>query len=262
MKSKLLAVHLVFAIAILLLSSTLPATTLEDILDTTLAFSSGDQLTLANTNGEIEVTSWDRNEIRIEAHKKARGSDDQDLQSVLDNVTVIIDEVTGGITIDTEFPRSGVNAWANNKISLSVDYLITVPNQANLDIETVNGRVGVRGVSGDIDIDTTNGGIEVTDSAGQVSAKSTNGGISIELAEVDASQSMTLRTTNGGVSLALPSSVQANLTARTTNGTIETDFPITMQGRLSGTRLEGEINGGGGEIDIKTTNGGIEIREI
>ena len=262
MKARLLTIYLVSAIGIFLLSSALTAATLEDIIDTTLAFSPGDQLTLANTNGEIEVVSWDRAEIRIEAHKRARARGDQDVQAALDKLKVVIDEVSGGVTIDTKFPASGVGGWTGNKVSLSVDYRITVPRQADLDIDTVNGQVGVRGVSGDIDIDTTNGRIEVTDSAGQVSAKSTNGGISIELAEVNSGESMIFQTTNGGVTLSLPSSVRASLTARTTNGTIETDFPITVKGKMSRTRLDGEINGGGGEIDIKTTNGGIRIREI
>ena len=46
---------------------------LEETFDQVLAFSQGDLLELGNTNGQIQIETWDRDEIRIEAVKKARG---------------------------------------------------------------------------------------------------------------------------------------------------------------------------------------------
>jgi len=75
-------------------------------------------------------------------------------------------------------------------------------------------------------------------------------------------EDMVFRTTNGGITLSIPAATQANLTARTTNGSIKTDFPITVQGTFSRNRLEGELNGGGGSIELRTTNGSIHIEEL
>ena len=73
---------------------------------------------------------------------------------------------------------------------------------------------------------------------------------------------MNFRTTNGSITLTLPSDLRAGLTARTTNGSVQTDFPITVQGTFRKNRLEGEINGGGASIELRTTNGSIRIREF
>ncbi len=262
MKRSKLVVTLTCAIALCVAASAATAGTQQDTIDTTIPFTSGSRLEVENTNGEIEIVTWDREEVRIEARKKARSSSDEDLQAALDSLEVIIDESPGEVTIKTRFPGHGVRGWARNRVSLSVDYRITVPKEADLDLETVNGKVDINGIRGDLNIDTTNGGIIVTDSGGRVSAESTNGGISVELAELKAGEDMSFTTTNGGIKLFLPTAVRASLVARTTNGSIQTDFPITAQGNLSRTRLEGDINGGGGKIEIRTTNGGIQITEL
>jgi len=262
MKRSNLVISLTCALALCVVASAATAGTLQDTIDTTMPFASGSRLELENTNGEIEVVTWDRDEIRIEARKKARGSSDEDLQTALDSLEVIIGETAGGVTIETRFPSHGVMGRARNRVSLSVDYRITMPKKADLDLETVNGQVDISGVRGDLSIDTTNGGIIVKESGGRVSAESTNGGISVELAELTDGADMSFKTTNGGIKLFLPTTVRASLTARTTNGSIQTEFPITVQGKLARTRLEGDINGGGGKIELRTTNGGIRISEM
>ena len=115
---------------------------------------------------------------------------------------------------------------------------------------------------GDLRLETTNGGITVRDSGGSVDAESTNGGIQVSLSEVAADEKMSFKTTNGGIKLHLPTSVRASLLAKTANGSIKSDFPIAVHGRINTSRLEGDINGGGATIEIKTTNGAISISEI
>ena len=262
MKQNKQALWLALALAPLLFVSNVRAETLQETLDQTLAFSQGSRLDVENTNGEIVVATWDRDEVRIEARKKARGNSANELQAALDALEVLIEETVNGISIETRFPGKGSLGWSRSRTSLSVNYLITIPSHANLDLETVNGDVSVSGVFGELDIDTTNGGIDVKNSGGRVTASSTNGGISVELAEVTDGEEMRFETTNGGVKLVLPASVRASLNARTTNGSITTDFPIAVQGKIHRTHLAGDINGGGGKIDIRTTNGGIQISEF
>ena len=54
------------------IGSAASAERLEETFDQVLAFSQGDLLELGNTNGRIQIDTWDRDEIRIEAVKKAR----------------------------------------------------------------------------------------------------------------------------------------------------------------------------------------------
>lgn len=236
------------------------AETLEETLEQTLPFSAGSRLEVSNTNGEIEVRAWDRNEIRIEARKKVKSSDAERARNAFEQLEIEIVETADGVRIDTDHPRRGPGSWGRN-LSMSVHYTIQVPARADLDLGTVNGKVRVLGVDGELDLHTTNGGIFVEDAGGHVQARTTNGGIEVGLRQVSEGEDMVFSTTNGGITLLLPSDIQASLTARTTNGGIHTDFPITVQGSIGRNRLEGDLNGGGGKIELRTTNGGIQIRE-
>lgn len=237
------------------------AATLEESFDETYSFQPGDTLALSNTNGSVTIGTWDRSEIRVEAVKKVRHKDDARAQEVMDKLLIEIEESAGRIDIETRYPKFGDSWFSGWNVSANVEYTITVPKQADLDVSTVNGKVAVVGVSGQLDVRTTNGGIRLEDAGGTVQARTTNGGIDAELHQIDDGEDMSFRTTNGGITVSLPEEIRAHLTARTTNGSIRTDFPVQVVGKMSRTRIDGEINGGGGQLDLKTTNGGIKIRK-
>jgi DUF4097 and DUF4098 domain-containing protein YvlB len=253
--------RIAWALAVgLLLAAAASATTLEETFDQTYAFAPGDFLELDNTNGNVYIEVWDRDEIQIVATKKVKVGSSDKAEAAMQELKVDVHPSSGGIRVDTIYPKRR-DTWFSS-ISLSVRYEIKMPSSANLDVTTTNGNIKVAGVSGDLDIGTTNGNVHVRDSGGRLNAHTTNGSISAELTEVSAGEDMVFRTTNGGINLAIPPGTQADLTARTTNGSIRTDFPITVQGTFSKNRLEGELNGGGGSIELRTTNGSIEIEEM
>ena len=72
---------------------------------------------------------------------------------------------------------------------------------------------------------------------------------------------ISLETTNGGVTLTLPEKAKATVSASCTNGGINVgsldNFDVTEKSRR---RLEGKLNGGGTEVELRTTNGGIRLR--
>ena len=68
-------------------------------------------------------------------------------------------------------------------------------------------------------------------------------------------------TTNGSVDVTLPASAEFQVDAATTNGGIQTDFPVTVQGRFGPKSLSGTVGAGGRELNVKTTNGGIELKK-
>ncbi len=237
------------------------ATTLEEHLDETYSFQPGDTLALSNTNGGVTIGTWDRAQVRVEAVKKVRHKDDDRAQEVMDKLLIEIEESAGRIDIETRYPKFGDSWFSGWNVSANVEYKITVPEHADLDVSTVNGKVAVVGVTGRLDVRTTNGGIRLDNAGGSVQARTTNGSIDAELHQIDDGEDLSFRTTNGGITVSLPEEIHADLTARTTNGSIRTDFPVEVVGKMSRTRIDGEINGGGGKLDLKTTNGGIKIRK-
>ena len=44
-------------------------------------------------------------------------------------------------------------------------------------------------------------------------------------------------------------------------GDISTDFPLTVKGRITKRKLEGTVGSGGRMLEMKTVNGGIELKK-
>jgi DUF4097 and DUF4098 domain-containing protein YvlB len=217
-------------------------------IDETLDFHSGGRFTLENVNGSITIETWDREQIRIQAEKKANS------QASLDDIEVEIRGSGGEVNVKTYYPRNNRRGE-----SRAVEYNITLPVEAEIDVETVNGRVEIYGVRGRIDASTTNGSVEVEDIEGTTDISTTNGSIKARYTEVY-SGDYRFSTTNGSVTLDLPVGAGGELDAKTVNGSITTDFPATVR-RLSKRHLQGTFGSGGGLFEISTVNGSVRIRE-
>jgi DUF4097 and DUF4098 domain-containing protein YvlB len=125
---------------------------------------------------------------------------------------------------------------------------------------TTNGRVHCLNLDSVVQAATTNGDVEVSTSE-WASARTTNGGVRVSMGNAKWSGDLEVKTTNGSVDVTLPASAEFKVDAATTNGGIQTDFPITVQGRFGPKSLTGTVGGGGRELDVKTTNGGIALKK-
>ncbi len=266
---------------LLLLASTVAqAATLKDHFDKTVSLKGGSQITLRNVNGSVKLEAWDRDEVRIEADKEVKAGTDSAARKLMDQVRIDVTPGGGGLRIETHAPKRGAggiwDAMFGNSINYHVNYRLHVPRQAAVDAESVNGGVSLAGTHGKVRLETTNGAVDVADVTGDVNAGSTNGAISatrvagavkaettngevsVELASLPGGSDLRFASTNGSVHVRLPRDARLSVDAETTNGHVKTDFEV--RGAVSGKRsLKGDINGGGGQLKIRTTNGGIEI---
>lgn len=248
----------------LFLTTSLLAGTHREKFQETYSFEKGSELLVDNTNGNVYVESWNRDEVRVEAEKVVKARSRRQAQEIMERVRIEVEQGRDYLEIRTKYPKRRGGFWDSlfgDGASISVKYRILVPNAADMDISTVNGKVGITDVAGNIRVKSTNGGIEVNDAKGTVEAKTTNGGIAVELLEFEEDEDMTFRTTNGSIKVYFPENLRADIEAKTTNGSVRTDFPIEVRGKISKRRLKGKINGGGGRIVLHTTNGGIKILE-
>src|SRR5438445_13742613 len=107
---------------------------------------------LENVNGNVHISTWDREEIKVDAIKHAKK------QEHLDEVKIDVDAKADRIRIKTKYPDAKTKRNKNN--STSVDYTLTVPKQIRLDgISTVNGGAEIENVSGDVQASSVNGNV-------------------------------------------------------------------------------------------------------
>ncbi|HUF79093.1 MAG TPA: DUF4097 family beta strand repeat-containing protein [Thermoanaerobaculia bacterium] len=248
----------------LLLAAASPvlAIELEKRLDQTYDLGGGGEVAVSNVNGAVVVEGWDRDVVRVQAVKKARAGSRARAEEALERIEVRVHRTGDRLEIRTRRPdsSSGFLSWVfGNHSNAGVSYTVSVPRRTDVEVATVNGKILVRGLEGAVEVDTTNGGIEVEDVRGSVDAGTTNGAIRVALQAVGEGRPMRFSTTNGAIQLSLPRSAQVSLDASTTNGGIDLDgFPADIRSR-SRRHLRADVNGGGPEIELSTTNGGIKV---
>ena len=231
----------------------------------------------------------------MKAEKRARAGSEEAARLLLEETTVVFDRNEDRINIRTEIPEP------KRKRNVSVAYTLTVPEEIDLGLNSVNGRIQVNGVSGVVHATTTNGSVGLSGITGAVQARTTNGGIElsgitgvvdarttngkVDLSEVlgpievsaingsievansqvsEQAQFIVAGTVNGGIEVSLPKGLKAHLKASTVNGHIESDFPVAVKGRIRGRigkSVDGTINGGGILIRLDTSNGSIRLKE-
>ncbi len=209
----------------------------------------GGSFLLENVNGSVHVDGWERDEVEVSAVKTAQ-SDQHDLELV----KIEVDSKPGQVAVHTCYPKG-------QGVEVAVEYHVHVPYRVLLgNVETVNGSVTVRGVDGSGELRSVNGNVEVTDSTGRFSEKTTNGNVRLELRQLSDGGPMNLETVNGSVVLGLPSTARANLKVLSMNGDVYSELPVTSRPGSPGARaFQAKLGTGGGQISVRTINGGIHL---
>ena len=231
----------------------------------TLPLSANGQLRLDNVNGRIEIIGWDRSDVVIKALK--HGKTQESVEATKINVAASPDE----IAIHTEQPPSetgfsAIWSWFKNggNNNATVDYAIQVPRHARLaNISSVNGRVAIEDVSGDIAASTVNGEMQVRDAAGSLKLSAVNGRIAAELVSLGRGQAVSLSGVNGRIEVTLPADADAEVSVSTVNGHITSEFPslIVKKDFPIGQHLNSTLGKGGANVKASTVNGSISIQQ-
>lgn len=202
-------------------------------------------------NGGVSIVGWDQSRIEVHTRIQARARTDEEAEATASEVTV-----SSTALIEADGPPNDRNAnW-------HVSFLVYVPAASDLEIETLNGPLSVRGVNGRMRLDAQNGPINLRDVAGDVVARAQNGPLNVVLSGTQwDGMGLDAETRNGPVTLTIPSDYNATLESGTVNGSFTSDVPITMtiRGRL-GRSFSGTLGQGGPTIRAVATNGPVRIR--
>lgn len=261
-------------------------------IDSTLAFDRRGTVVLSLGSGEIIVSAWNRDQVRVRAYSersairldasparlslelsRPRGGDTRFEVTVPIGVRVSARATTGDVVINGT--RGGVDATTQ-----SGD--LTVEDVAEMiELRTMSGDIVARGVAGSVEIGTLNGDVTVTDARGDVEvssvsgdmdlrnviakyirAKSTSGDLSYD-GNVDPAGRYEFASHSGSIYLTIPQTTGALLTVSTYSGSIESDFPITLkpgEHGIGGRRFTFEIGKGDARISAESFSGDVTIR--
>jgi DUF4097 and DUF4098 domain-containing protein YvlB len=220
------------------------------------------RVSISNISGDIVVTGGSGDEVSIEAVKRARGD-----RSELARVEIIVEERAGRVDVRAEHDRDRSDRGRRGD-SASVDFTVTVPASASLDVHSVSGSLKVTGVRGAVRAETVSGHVTTTDTPNLEHAKSVSGDVSLTGAAADGdlsagsvSGSITARGLKargldlGSVSgdVTLTDVTCERLTVKSVSGSVEYAGAIARNGRY-------EINSHSGTVRLVLANpSGFEL---
>ncbi len=147
-----------------------------------------------------------------------------------------------------------------------------------IQIETSGGKIEVGGGSGSLTASTSGGSIAVSNFGGSAKVETsggnlrfdnvrgslngeTSGGSIAALLAAPVPGDVRLETSAGRIEVSVPADAALNLDASTSMGRVTSDLPVTVQGKQERDRLKGTINGGGKLLVLRTSAGGISVKQ-
>jgi hypothetical protein len=255
---------------LLFLSSTTPAQELRKqgryyVAEITKSFTveKSGTLRVSGIRGDIQVETWDKNEVRIHETKKMDVFTEAEAKETLERSKSSYRQNGNIIEIAGErYSRD----WIKSK------FKITVPKVFNVDLQTSGGDLTVSQLVGQVDLKTSGGEITLKDIDGIVQAKTSGGDIEV----INSKKRVTLKTSGGDIEL---ESIGGPLIAKTSGGDIslkgsEADVDIrTSGGEIEivdvGGKVKAHTSGGQirventrGSVNVHTSGGDIELRNI
>jgi DUF4097 and DUF4098 domain-containing protein YvlB len=220
------------------------------------------RFSLSNIAGDIVVTAGSGDEVSIEAVKRTRGE-----KSELARVQIIVDERAGRVDVQTDH---GQNRRDQNGRSdhVSVDYTVSVPVSASVDLHSISGTVKVTGIHGSLRSETISGDVTITDAPKLEIAKTVSGDVTLSAITTDGD--LTASSVSGNVrakglkargvdvgsvsgDIAVNDATCERLGVKTVSGGVEYSGGIVKSGRY-------EINAHSGTIRLVLANpAGFEL---
>jgi DUF4097 and DUF4098 domain-containing protein YvlB len=224
----------------------------------TYPLAAGGRVSLSNINGGVRVTSWDRNEVKVDAVKRARRPER------LREAEIKVEASGNSVRIETEYTgqRWGDSRHDRDDNPATVEYALTVPRGVVIeDFNLVNGGLDLENLSGSVKASSINGKVSAKGLSGPVNLSVINGRLDASFDRLGEGQSVTLSSVNGPLALTLPSDASAHLRASTVHGSITNDFSLPVRvGRHVGRDLEGRLGAGAARVRLSNVNGQISLR--
>jgi len=190
--------------------------------------------------GSIEVRTTGGSQIVVDVFRSVERASDSGAEELLRQHEVDFEQQGNNLTIRSKNYRKEIfRRW--NRSGLRVRYVVSVPNEFNVDLKTSGGGIRVDDLRGSVQVKTSGGGLQFGKIEGPITGHTSGGGISL----AGCNGKVEVRTSGGGIDIG---SGAGDLVAETSGGGIKIDdfvgnvFVRTSGGSIRANRIEGAID--------------------
>lgn len=201
------------------------------LLDLDVESSNGYVIVQAEDTVDVTVQSADTTSVSVKATLRSRADTLERAQERVNAIVVEMVQAGDSLLLRYNSADQSLDVRRHSGVSFEV----TVPAQADVEVDTSNGAITIRGIEGQFNLDTSNGAIDLYDLIGVVDADTSNGAIDVN----GFNGVLQLETSNGAIDI---EDTEAAVNARTSNGRID----------FSGVLV-------GDSHQLRTSNGAINV---
>lgn len=112
--------------------------------------SSSDKLNIQNSFGSVKVTTWDRNEIKVDVDIEVSANTEALAQKMLDRISVTDEKGSKGISFETKM--KDINNSKDEKSTMHINYSISMPSNNALTVKNEFGSTTIPDFRGEVDL--------------------------------------------------------------------------------------------------------------
>lgn len=133
--------------------------------------------------------------------------------------------------------------------------------KAAVHANTAGGSVRVEASAGPVKANTSGGSIVINQASGPIQADTAGGSITARFVAAPQGDSK-LECTGGGITVYLADALGFAVDAESTGGGVRSELPVESAQKTTRTSLQGQLNGGGPVLRLRSVGGGISLRRL
>ncbi len=146
----------------------------EEKFEKTESIARDGKVEVRNLSGKVEVKTWDRKEVKIDALKISRASDMEKAKENAQKVKIEVTRENGILKVESVYPKPSIRG-----LSVSIDYLVTIPSEASIEARSLSGDVILENIGGKAAAETKSGDVEITDARGGARGETMSGDVTV-----------------------------------------------------------------------------------
>ena len=247
--------------------------------------------------GNIEVETTNRNVVTIELERSVEVDDRDEAKRLFEKHEYAFEQKGEDVFIRSRYDDDNglFGRWRNQGNKFKLRVIVRVPETydvdfmsgaGNVNIGNLKGEVEGRTGAGNIDIGAIDGDVEVASGSGNIDVAGATRSVEVEVGagninlrnlrgEVEAKTGAgnvtayisqqpegdsELESGAGNVTVFLGSSIAVNVEAESGMGAASTDFPLEVEGKWMSKSFEGEVNGGGPDLYLRSGVGNVALK--
>jgi hypothetical protein len=210
------------------------------------------KIRLSEPNGDLRITGI-AGVSAITVNAQIFVKDNDEIKNAGEDVVIKLDSSGSVVSIKTEYDKGLFDIGG----SAYVNYEVIIPDNIQVDVNSVNGDIYLTSVRNESSVETVNSTVNIIDCSGKLKIDGVNSDI---VSNLNATEGLNISVVNGDVKLGGMKNIAAVVKISTVNGDLSfkglTFSNIELNGKRS---FKGTIGEGSNKILVSTVNGDIRL---